>query len=472
MFDWLKISLLLCFFGFLKEMRPSEPFVIDYLLPPWRDLTAEDVNRYIWPHGTYWTTFTLIIVLLVTDFLRYKAVIVLCGVTGAITWAMYIWTTSFEAAVVIQSFYGAFVATEVAYFAYIYAKVDKEHYLQVTSHTRAATLCGKCFSGILGQFLIFTGLTDLRGLNVITFVTLLVATCWAIGLPAVQTSLYFNKPRPVGNRVDNVGPTGISMVATVAVSKDDAVKGVEIDENESASSTNRCGAAFQIMWSQLTIAYANGYVLLWSIWYAAGLCGFFQVISYVQMLWISIDNRPESNWNGGVEACTTLLAASAALLASRLHESFFRFRRMLGLLIGISFLQGGALFVTSNTTSRFVSYGTYTFYFVLHSFTITIISAEIAKKLPADSYGLVFGINTFVGLLFQSLLTIVVVSDSFQFELNVGEQFNIYTGFYVALGVMYLIVLCYQVLSRTNVAPISDRVEPSATVDSNVGKAV
>lgn len=41
---WLKISLLLCTFGFLKEIRPSEPFIVDYLAGPWRNLTMEQVQ--------------------------------------------------------------------------------------------------------------------------------------------------------------------------------------------------------------------------------------------------------------------------------------------------------------------------------------------------------------------------------------------------------------------------------------------
>lgn len=57
----------------------------------------------------------------------------------------------------------------MAYFTYIYAKVDKEYYPQVTSHTRAAILGGRAISGILGQSLISFNVMDYRGLNYITF---------------------------------------------------------------------------------------------------------------------------------------------------------------------------------------------------------------------------------------------------------------------------------------------------------------
>jgi len=42
--EWLKISCLLCIFGFVREIRPSEPYVTEYLLGPWRNITEEQVG--------------------------------------------------------------------------------------------------------------------------------------------------------------------------------------------------------------------------------------------------------------------------------------------------------------------------------------------------------------------------------------------------------------------------------------------
>ena len=39
-------------------------------------------------------------------------------------------------------------------------------------------------------------------------------------------------------------------------------------------------------------------------------------------------------------------------------------------------------------------------------------SFEVARLISDDSYGLVFGFNTFVALLFQSILTLVVADDA------------------------------------------------------------
>ena len=62
----------------------------------------------------------------------------------------------------------------------------------------------------------------------------------------------------------------------------------------------------------ITAFIKSKYVLKWSIWWALGTCGNFQVGNYIQPLWETI--HPSTNevmenthiWNGAVEAATTL----------------------------------------------------------------------------------------------------------------------------------------------------------------------
>ena len=65
-------------------------------------------------------------------------------------------------------FYGTYMASEVAYFTYIYAKVDKKYYPKVTSHTRAAMFAGKLVASISAQVLVNLKLMDYKELNYIT----------------------------------------------------------------------------------------------------------------------------------------------------------------------------------------------------------------------------------------------------------------------------------------------------------------
>lgn len=67
--DYLKISLVLCVFGLLKDFRPSESFITDFLTD-FKNVTAVEVNQEIYPVGTYSYLLQLVVVFLITDFLR------------------------------------------------------------------------------------------------------------------------------------------------------------------------------------------------------------------------------------------------------------------------------------------------------------------------------------------------------------------------------------------------------------------
>lgn len=86
MLNWIKVTLILCLFGLLREIRPSEPFVSDFLVE-WRNITNEQLQREIYPVGTYSYLAQLVLVFLITDFLRFKPVIILSG--KHLTWYLY-----------------------------------------------------------------------------------------------------------------------------------------------------------------------------------------------------------------------------------------------------------------------------------------------------------------------------------------------------------------------------------------------
>lgn len=91
--EWLRISILLCSFGFLKEVRPSEPFLTNYLLgDQYFNVTEEDVGlcntvghpavnscnfnpplqviQKVYPISTYSWMSQLVFAFLLTDLLR------------------------------------------------------------------------------------------------------------------------------------------------------------------------------------------------------------------------------------------------------------------------------------------------------------------------------------------------------------------------------------------------------------------
>lgn len=68
----------------------------------------------------------------------------------------------------LEFFYGYFMASEVAYFTYIYAKVDKAHYQKVTGHARTAFLLGKAGAGLSSQLFVYWDVLDYLQLNYVT----------------------------------------------------------------------------------------------------------------------------------------------------------------------------------------------------------------------------------------------------------------------------------------------------------------
>ncbi|XP_050665582.1 thiamine transporter 2-like isoform X2 [Leptidea sinapis] len=169
MISWIKITLILCLFGTLREIRPSEPFVTEFLLGEWRNITESQLIRDVYPVGTYSYLALLVLVFLITDFLRFKPVIILSGLSGISVYAVLLWTSSLEWLMVSQVLYGLYMATEVAYLTYIYAKVDPAKYPQVSSYTRIAALTGRFLSGASSQLLTHFNILDYRELNYITF---------------------------------------------------------------------------------------------------------------------------------------------------------------------------------------------------------------------------------------------------------------------------------------------------------------
>ncbi|EDW37832.1 GL19735 [Drosophila persimilis] len=403
---WLKISLLLCTFGFLRELRPSEPYVTEYLAGDYGNLTSEQVYQNVYPFGTYSVLAQLVIVFLITDLVRYRPVIVLSAVAGIVLFALQIWCDTLRMLQVAQLFYGFFTAAEVAYYTYIYAKVDKERYQIVTGHTRAAILSGKFLGGLVAQILVSTDSMDYGELYYISLTTQIISLGVSLVLPSVPRSLYFYandaSPSPT--------PGGEEKVPQFSLKR-----------------------ACRLLWYHLVSSYSNRIVLQWSVWWALATCGQIQVISYIQFLWKEVAPEHQSVYNGGVEALATLLGAVGAIVAGMLNSNKRRSSYMLCNSICAAVL-GGLLLYASQTTVLWVAYVNYVLFCAIFFFIITVAGAIVAENLVEDSFGLVFGINTLVGLMLQTILTIVVVEPDPGFGLGLRDQYLVNGGYFLCLG--------------------------------------
>ncbi|KAH8295103.1 hypothetical protein KR018_007212 [Drosophila ironensis] len=440
--EWLKISCLLCVFGCVREIRPSEPYVTEFLLGPWRNITYDQLTNDVYPVGTYSYLVQLVFVFLITDFLRYKPLIITIGATGVIVYSMLIWTTSLISLQILEFFYGTYMAAEVAYYTYIYAKVEKKYYPRVTSHTRAAMFSGKLLSGIISQLMINLELMDYKQLNYITLATQIIAMLWAFSLPPVDKSLYFHR-QPVAIKDPQTQLPGESNLEVADVARE--------------SNPQQIGA-LGLLWLHFRNAYTNSRVIQWSLWYAIGLAGYLQVTYYVQLLWKEIEPEPLIAWNGAVDAVLTALAALSALAAGFLHTARLNPRTSLLILALLSAVEGGCVLICCWTGDIYWSYVGFVLFGALYGFTITVASAEVARYLQEDSFGLVFGFNTFVALALQSLLTMIFVTDT-GFKLSVVGQYTAYAFYFIGVGLLYLISVLVEYLWFPD--PESEKLEDS-----------
>lgn len=115
-------------------------------------------------------------------------------------------------------------------------------------------------------------------------------------------------------------------------------------------------------------------------------------------------------------------------------------------LVLISIIDTACLIINARTESIWVMYGCYIGYRSLYQVMITIAQWNLARKMVGESYGLVFGLNSFVALLLQTVLT-AVASDKRGLGLGPREQYIIYAGCHALIGAIFLTSVLYTVIS-------------------------
>ncbi|XP_075211891.1 thiamine transporter 1-like isoform X2 [Lycorma delicatula] len=369
--EWIKLSIRIGTFGFLKEFRPEDPYITSYLTGP-----VMNINE----------------------------------------------------TVVMEIFYGTMTACEVAYYTYIYVKVDKQHYQAVTSHMRAAALTGRFMSGLTGQTLLLLNIMDIAELNHLTFIGMLAALIWAISLPSMKHSLYFHRDS------ENVQCNDIST--------DGSIKIENVNEKKQHG---KYKAALFRLWSDFKHAYTNPYVIKWSLWWALATCGYQQVMSYVQLLWTDIAGKENAFYNGAVEALYTIISAFSAFMFGRCKADWSRPDRGELLLGVLTLTEGSFLLWSSFSHSIWEGYIVYIVFGALYHIMMTVSNSEVARHIKSDSYALIFGVNTFISLVLQTSLTYTVAADG-GLKFNIREQFVVYGSYFCCLGILFLCKCVFSIL--------------------------
>ncbi|NXY86723.1 S19A1 protein, partial [Alcedo cyanopectus] len=292
----------LCFYGFMTQIRPGESFITPYLLGPDKNFTQTEVTNVITPVLTYSYMAVLVPMFLLTDYLRYKPMLVLQSLSHISIWLLLILGTSVLAMQLMEFFYGITMAARIAYSSYIFSLVTPSRYQRMASYSRSAVLLGVFTSSVLGQLCVSLGGVSFLILNYISLGFVSFGLVLTLFLEQPRRSLFFNRPEGAG---DKSAPTELDKMA----------------KGDSAGGTRGWRDALLCRMLQEVGALARQPQLrLWSLWWIFNSAGYYLMLYYVHILWNEIypttDNRRV--YNGGVDAASTLLGAGASFAAGYL----------------------------------------------------------------------------------------------------------------------------------------------------------
>ncbi|CEF68397.1 Reduced folate carrier family and Major facilitator superfamily domain, general substrate transporter-containing protein [Strongyloides ratti] len=409
-------AFLLTSYGFLKEFRPTEPYLYDYEIHV-QNLSDSDLNNKIYPWSTYSYMIFLIPVFFFTDVLLYKVVLALESICFIVTWALIIFEKSVASQVLMQIFYGGATATEIAYFSYIYAYYDEKYYRKLTIGSRVSLNFGKCVSYFFAQLIIQNNSSGYSILNYTSLGSLILAFIFVIFLPNID----WKKLR-------------------IEIEKTN--KDIYIESYKDY-------ALFKIksIWKSTKQLFNNQSIYVWSLWWILSTCGNFQIGNYIQPLWASATDysTSKSNYNGLIEAICPLLSIITIFITQWII-SYKKYLSLVSIFLaaGISFV---SLLIMSYSTSIFVMYALYLIYRVIYQAMITVSQYEISMATDPSNLGFTFGVNTFFSLVLQSLLTFIV-ADKTVLGLPIRKQFMIYAYYHLFIFILLILYILYKIIKK------------------------
>ncbi|XP_036425683.1 thiamine transporter 1 [Colossoma macropomum] len=448
--SWLYPTVLLCIYGFFCSLRPSEPFITAFLMGPDKNLTETEVVNEIYPLWTYSYLILLFPVFLATDYLCYKPVLILQAASFIVTYTMLVKAQGVLAMQLLEFFFGVATATEVAYYSYIYSVVEPANYQRVTGFCRSITLLGSAVGSLTGQLLVSVAQVPYLYLAIITLASSCLAFLAPWFLPMPSRSLFFHRKDSVPQ--ERTAEEPVDGRVLIEKSEDSECKvPLNVDESTVVLKEKHGGnggliEVVKILWADFVECYSCRPLLAWSVWWALSTCGYFQVINYAQALWEKILPSKESEiYNGYVETASTLLGALAAFGVGFVKVSWAVWGELA--LCVFSVVIAVAVYLMDTVRNIWVCYTSYVLFRATYMLLITIATYQIAANLNMRRYALVFGVNTFIALVLQTLLTVIVV-DSAGLGLDIFPQFLIYGSYFAAIAVIFLIAGIYKVATR------------------------
>ncbi|KAI6205593.1 hypothetical protein M3Y94_00809700 [Aphelenchoides besseyi] len=404
---------LICAIGIVKEFRPATPFLTPFLESSSKNFTNAELYSEVYPFWTYSYLLFIVPIFFLTDYLRYKPIVILetASLTG--TWIFLVWGKTIWQIQVAEVMFGIATSSEIAYLSYAYAVVEKRHYKKVTSYVRTAALIGKFFAFSMAQIMVTNGYGSLLLLN-------------QISLGAVALTFFIALVVP---------PAPKQLLSSHRVLSAERVNEVVLTENNEQRQSHLLplkeypGLLYSI--------FKNRTIFMWSLWWALSTCGSYQVANYAQTLWAPMQNEGQFVGNGFVECANTLISACLTFSLQYYKLNYQRYGSKLFVLS--SLVSAALLLLMALTEEVLLSYALYVINSSVYHLLIAVASSIIATELNSSNYSLVFGFNTFVALIFQSMLTFIV-NDKHTLALPIRSQFFVYSAFFAAIALLFTFV--------------------------------
>ncbi|XP_051562635.1 reduced folate transporter-like isoform X2 [Myxocyprinus asiaticus] len=427
---WMWSVIYLCFYGFMVQLKPGQPFITPYLLSTEKNFTREQVTNEINPVLSYSYMAVLVPVFLLTDYLRYKPLLILQSLSHVSIWLLLLLGTSLLEMQLMEFFYGITMAARVAYSSYIFSLVPATVYQHVASYSRASVLMGVFISSVLGQMCVSLGDLSYWSLSAVSLGFVTFGLLLSVFLPWPKRGMFFNQTCLEEERKD-------AAQSELARIKPDAKDGSVTAQGNNSSAHSWTNSVLVQMLKELKNIVKVPSLRLWSFWWVFNSTGYYLVVFYAHILWNKVYPSTENKhvYNGAVEAASTLLGAITSFAAGHVK---IRWSLWSELVIGlITVAQAGLLLVMCTTDNIWVCYVAYTLFRGFYQFLVPIAIFQIASSLTKELCALVFGVNTLLGTILKTIITIIV-AEKRGLALNVHSQFFVYFFYFTLLTVIYL----------------------------------
>lgn len=243
----------------------------------------------------------LVPVFLLTDYLRYKPVLVLQCLSFVCVWLLLLLGTSVAHIQLMEVFYSVTMAARIAYSSYIFSLVHPSRYQRMASYSRAAVLLGVFISSVMGQMLLTLGQISMYMLNCISLGFILFSLGLSLFLKRPKRSLFFNR--------------SIHVRGALPCELDQMHPGPGRPEPGKLERVlGACRDSFLVrMLRELVENARQPQLRLWCLWWVFNSTGYYLITYYVHVLWKNTDSN--LNYNGAVDAASTLLSMHWRALA-------------------------------------------------------------------------------------------------------------------------------------------------------------